>query len=90
VRACAEVLVDCDLGEHPAAFKDLCDAVADDLGRVRAGDVGTGQPDRAFGDLAAMRAEQTRHGSEQRRLARAVRAEHRDDRTSGNVQAQPA
>ena len=76
-----QVLRDRERREHSFAARCVADPARRDPLGSRVGDV------VAFdGDGAVARSHQTRHGAQQRRLARAVRAEQRDDLARGDVE----
>ena len=70
VRAEPQIIIDVQVAEELAAFRDLRKARAHDRFGPRASQIATGKHDRAF----RHRRVETRNGPEQGRLSRAVRA----------------
>src|SRR6266511_1597722 len=90
VGADPKVLLHGELGEDPPALHHLRDPRTHDGGGVQPVDALPVDRDAALGDLAAMDGQQARDGPKGGGLAGAVRPEQRDDRATGDREADPA
>ena len=90
MAADAQVLFHCELGEDLAAFHDLLDSEAHDLGGAPVVNSFAVEGDLALGDLAVVHVEKSADGAQQGGLASAVRAQQRDDLALGDLEADTA